>query len=49
MSPGRLIVTHVGPFLTPRQAVARAAARFTGPVDYAAPGTTFPVGSAVTD
>ncbi|MEV5546066.1 MBL fold metallo-hydrolase [Streptomyces sp. NPDC052309] len=41
---GRLIVTHVGRFLTPDQAVARASARFGGPVDYAAPGTTFPVG-----
>ncbi|RVU28119.1 MBL fold metallo-hydrolase [Streptomyces antnestii] len=41
---GRLIVTHVGRFLTPDQAVARAAARFNGPVDYAAPGTTFSIG-----
>lgn len=40
----RLIVTHVGPFLTPEQAVARASARFEGPVAYAAPGTTFPIG-----
>ncbi|WP_106398078.1 MBL fold metallo-hydrolase [Actinocorallia populi] len=39
----RLIVTHVGPFLTPRQAVSRASTRFDGPIDYAAPGTTFPV------
>ncbi|MFD5162008.1 MBL fold metallo-hydrolase [Streptomyces hawaiiensis] len=38
---GRLIVTHVGRFLTPQQAVARASARFDGPVDYAAPGATF--------
>ncbi|MGW2180037.1 hypothetical protein ACWCXX_18400 [Streptomyces sp. NPDC001732] len=29
---GRSIVTHVGPFLTPQQAVARASARFDGPV-----------------
>ncbi|MEW1635949.1 MBL fold metallo-hydrolase [Streptomyces sp. NPDC093801] len=43
---GRLIVTHVGRFLTPRQAVARAAARFGGPVDHAAPGTTFAIGRA---
>ncbi|GAA5201746.1 MBL fold metallo-hydrolase [Rugosimonospora acidiphila] len=41
---GRLIVTHVGPFLTSEQAVARARTRFDGPVDFAAPGTTFPVG-----
>ncbi|MFG2720848.1 MBL fold metallo-hydrolase [Streptomyces sp. NPDC048416] len=40
---GRLIVTHVGRFLTPEQAVARASARYAGPVDYAAPGATFPV------
>lgn len=40
----RLIVTHVGRFLTPRQAVARASARFRGPVDYAAPGASFPTG-----
>ncbi|MET9970854.1 MBL fold metallo-hydrolase [Streptomyces sp. NPDC006356] len=41
---GRLIVTHVGRFLTPQQAVARASARFDGPVDYAAPGATFSIG-----
>ncbi|MEV5014187.1 MBL fold metallo-hydrolase [Streptomyces sp. NPDC053780] len=41
---GRLIVTHVGRFLTPRQAVARASARFDGPVDHAAPGATFSIG-----
>jgi ribonuclease BN (tRNA processing enzyme) len=40
----RLIVTHVGPFLTPQQAVARASVRFDGPVDYSAPGATFSVG-----
>ncbi|WP_330331259.1 MBL fold metallo-hydrolase [Streptomyces sp. NBC_00536] len=41
---GRLIVTHVGRSLTPRQAVSRAAARYPGPVEYAAPGATFPIG-----
>ncbi|MFJ9679576.1 MBL fold metallo-hydrolase [Streptomyces sp. NPDC101194] len=41
---GRLIVTHVGRFLTPQQAVARASARFDGPVDHAAPGATFSIG-----
>ena len=41
---GRLIVTHVGRVLTPEQAVARASTRFDGPIDYAAPGATFPVG-----
>ncbi|GAA2260916.1 MULTISPECIES: MBL fold metallo-hydrolase [Kitasatospora] len=43
---GRLIVTHVGRFLTPQQAVARASARFNGPTDYAAPGATFEIGQA---
>ncbi|MFG2647860.1 MBL fold metallo-hydrolase [Streptomyces sp. NPDC048436] len=43
---GRLIVTHVGRFLTPRQAVTRPAARFDGPVAYAEPGSTFTVGRA---
>ncbi|MFF7167393.1 MBL fold metallo-hydrolase [Streptomyces sp. NPDC008086] len=41
---GRLIITHVGPFLTPQQAVTRASARFDGPVDYAAPGASFSIG-----
>ncbi|MDG9704136.1 MBL fold metallo-hydrolase [Streptomyces sp. DH37] len=41
---GRLIVTHVGPFLTPRQAVDRALARFGGPVAHADPGAAFTVG-----
>lgn len=41
---GRLIVTHVGYFLTPQQAVARASTRFDGDIDYAAPGATFLVG-----
>lgn len=39
----RLIVTHVGPFLTPQQAVSRARTRFDGPVDFAAPNTTFSI------
>ncbi|GGU84775.1 MBL fold metallo-hydrolase [Streptomyces albospinus] len=41
---GRLLVTHVGRFLTPERAVARASARFDGPVEYAAPGATFSIG-----
>ncbi|MGW0563077.1 MBL fold metallo-hydrolase [Streptomyces sp. NPDC003016] len=41
---GRLIGTHVGRFLTAQQAVRRAATRFDGPVDYASPGATFPIG-----
>ncbi|MEV4342162.1 MBL fold metallo-hydrolase [Streptomyces sp. NPDC049590] len=48
---GRLLVTHVGPTLTPEDAVRRASARFHGPVDYAVPGTTFSIaqpGSRVT-
>nr|WSX74415.1 MBL fold metallo-hydrolase [Streptomyces sp. NBC_00899] len=40
----RLIVTHVGRSLTPQQAVERAATRFDGPVDHAAPGATFSFG-----
>jgi ribonuclease BN (tRNA processing enzyme) len=43
---GRLIVTHVGRSLTPQQAVARASARFDGPIDYAAPGATFLISQA---
>ncbi|MFD3945651.1 MBL fold metallo-hydrolase [Streptomyces sp. NPDC058579] len=38
---GRLIVTHVGRFLTPEEAVTRASTRFDGPVDYASPGAAF--------
>ncbi|MFE9249833.1 MBL fold metallo-hydrolase [Streptomyces sp. NPDC007088] len=41
---GRLIVTHVGRFLSPERAVARASSRFGGPVDYAAPGASFTIG-----
>ncbi|MEV0254579.1 MBL fold metallo-hydrolase [Streptomyces sp. NPDC050732] len=41
---GRLIVTHVGRFLTPQQAVARASARFDGPVEHAAPNALFSIG-----
>jgi ribonuclease BN (tRNA processing enzyme) len=41
---GRLIVTHVGRFLTPQEAVTRASSRYRGQVGYAAPGTTFTAG-----
>ncbi|MEU0880836.1 MBL fold metallo-hydrolase [Lentzea sp. NPDC005914] len=41
---GRLIVTHVGRSLSPREAVTRASSRYPGPVDFAAPGRTFTVG-----
>ncbi|MFJ8011520.1 MBL fold metallo-hydrolase [Streptomyces sp. NPDC096339] len=40
---GRLVLTHVGPSLTPEQAVSRAAGRYRGPVEYAAPGAVFVV------
>ncbi|MFS8096706.1 MBL fold metallo-hydrolase [Lentzea alba] len=40
----RLIVTHVGRFLTPQEAVTRAGTRYAGRIDYAAPGTTFTAG-----
>jgi ribonuclease BN (tRNA processing enzyme) len=40
----RLLITHVGPFLTPAQALARAASRFAGQLDYAAPGSIVTVG-----
>jgi ribonuclease BN (tRNA processing enzyme) len=43
---GRLIVTHVGRFLTPQQAAARASARFDGPIDHAEPGAIFEIGQA---
>ncbi|MGC9378236.1 MBL fold metallo-hydrolase [Streptomyces sp. MH13] len=39
----RLVVTHLGPSLEPAEAVTRAGARCTGPVEYAAPGRTFGV------
>ncbi|MFI9322410.1 MBL fold metallo-hydrolase [Kitasatospora aureofaciens] len=40
---GRLVVTHVGRALAPGTAVARAAARFAGPVEHADPGAVFTV------
>ncbi|HZX06831.1 MBL fold metallo-hydrolase [Kribbella sp.] len=40
---GRLIVTHVGPGITPAEAVARAATRYDGLVEYAAPGSTYTI------
>ncbi|AQS68431.1 hypothetical protein B1H29_17160 [Streptomyces pactum] len=39
----RLVVTHLGPFLDPAQAVARAGTRHDGPVEHAAPNRTFRV------
>lgn len=42
---GRLIITHVGRFLTPADAITRAGSNFPGPIDYAAPGSNFEVGS----
>jgi ribonuclease BN (tRNA processing enzyme) len=40
----QLIITHVGPFLTPEQALIRASRNFSGPIDYAAPGKLFSIG-----
>ncbi|MGH3368966.1 MAG: MBL fold metallo-hydrolase [Nocardioidaceae bacterium] len=40
---GRLVVTHVGPTLTPAEATARAAAAFGGPTSTAAEGDKPPV------
>ncbi|AWZ04957.1 MULTISPECIES: MBL fold metallo-hydrolase [unclassified Streptomyces] len=40
----RLVVTHVGRDLEPAEAVARAAARYGGRVDHAAPGGVFSIG-----
>ncbi|MDX6744895.1 MBL fold metallo-hydrolase, partial [Actinocorallia sp. A-T 12471] len=40
---GRLVVTHVGRAIAPDAAVERAARRFGGPVEYAAPGLVFEV------
>ncbi|MGZ0152660.1 MBL fold metallo-hydrolase [Kribbella sp. WER1] len=40
---GRLIVTHVGPGITPAGAVARAGTRYGGPISYAAPGSTYSI------
>lgn len=40
----RLVVTHVGPGLTPADAVSRARTAFDGPVEHAAPGRSFTLG-----
>lgn len=40
---GRLFVTHLASTVDPESAVAAAASAFGGPVDYAAPGTTFEI------
>ncbi|RFU86674.1 MBL fold metallo-hydrolase [Streptomyces triticagri] len=39
-----LVVTHVGPYLTPEEAVSRAGKHYAGPIDYAAPGAAFTIG-----
>ncbi|MFD4637593.1 MBL fold metallo-hydrolase [Lentzea sp. NPDC058436] len=41
---GRLVVTHVGRFLTSQEAASRASTRYAGRVDHAAPGTTLTAG-----
>ncbi|MFD8500708.1 MBL fold metallo-hydrolase [Amycolatopsis sp. NPDC059657] len=38
---GRLVLTHVGPSLTPLEAEAQASTVYTGPIAYAAPGSVF--------
>lgn len=40
----QLIVTHVSRFLTPQEAVTRAATRYNGPISHASPGSNFPLG-----
>lgn len=40
----RLIVTHVGPFLRPEEALGRAASEYAGPVEHADAGRAFSVG-----
>lgn len=40
----RLIVTHVGRFVHPDDAVRRASTQYDGPIDYAKPGRTFTIG-----
>ncbi len=40
---GRLVLTHVGPFLTREHAAKRATAVREGPIDVATPGRVFPV------
>ncbi|MFD3656137.1 MBL fold metallo-hydrolase [Streptomyces sp. NPDC058620] len=42
----RLVVTHVGPGMTPGDAVSRARRSYDGPVGHAAPGSTFALGRA---
>lgn len=41
---GRLVVTHVGRFLTAQEAITRASTRYAGQIDYAVPGATFRAG-----
>jgi ribonuclease BN (tRNA processing enzyme) len=40
---GQLVLTHLGPFLTPEDAAKRAAAVHGGPIDVATPGRVFTV------
>ncbi|GAA2581684.1 MULTISPECIES: MBL fold metallo-hydrolase [Streptomyces] len=44
----RLVVTHLGPSLDPRTAARRAATRYAGPVEYAAPGSVFEIATPET-
>lgn len=40
---GRLIVTHVGRFLTPDEATRRAATEYKGRIEFASPGASFTI------
>jgi ribonuclease BN (tRNA processing enzyme) len=40
----RLLLTHLGPWLDAEDALARAASRYAGRIDYAAPGRVFHIG-----
>ncbi|SED47270.1 hypothetical protein [Streptomyces sp. TLI_105] len=42
---GRLVVTHVGPGTTPAEAVALAAAEYSGDIAHADPGLWFEAGA----
>ncbi|WP_328905669.1 MBL fold metallo-hydrolase [Streptomyces sp. NBC_00234] len=44
----RLVVTHVGPGMTPQEAVSRAGTSYGGPVEHAAPGSSFALRRVVT-
>ncbi|WP_346958286.1 MBL fold metallo-hydrolase [uncultured Arthrobacter sp.] len=45
---GRLIVTHVGRFLSPYEATRRAQTEYAGHIEYASPGAVFTIGGGQT-